>query len=156
MRGTAAARLLATDGSDPAKLSLRPPSVSLPAGGEGAFPLTAAPRTASTQHSRDPPRRVVRQRNRAHAKGADPSAFGARLCSRARRFRAAAPVQACSSSKASTSVHSKMATTTSPASTGLLSNAGDRSMAGEGGACLPTQTWMPERGARFLGLQRRL
>ena len=32
VRGTAAARLLATDGSDPAKkLSLRPPSVSLPA-----------------------------------------------------------------------------------------------------------------------------
>ena len=87
-------------------------------------PLAAAPLTASTQHSRDAPRRVVLQR----------------------RFRAAAPVQASPSNRASTSVHSEMATTTSTASTGSLSNAaGDQSVAGEGGACLPTQTWMPVR-----------
>eukprot|EP00964_Phaeocystis_antarctica_P162086 scaffold135672_cov72-Phaeocystis_antarctica.AAC.2 len=39
-----------------------------------------------------------------------------------------------------------MAAPTSSASTGSLSNAaGDQSVAGEGGACLLTQTWMPER-----------
>eukprot|EP00964_Phaeocystis_antarctica_P013347 scaffold7309_cov55-Phaeocystis_antarctica.AAC.2 len=40
-----------------------------------------------------------------------------------------------------------MATTTSTASTGSLPNgAGGQYIAGEGGACLPTQTWMPKRG----------
>eukprot|EP00964_Phaeocystis_antarctica_P105417 scaffold70436_cov48-Phaeocystis_antarctica.AAC.1 len=118
-------------------------------------PLAAAPLTASAQHSREPPWRIVRQRNRAPAKGADASASGARLCGRARRFRAAAPLQAGPSNRASTSGHSEMATTTSTASTASLSNAADfdgGSRTNRGSAvALRKRTVGSQRGAAVIG-----